>query len=396
MSRRQVLEIARWEFSRYFKLRDLVITILLITGITAASWGFSWWQNRSLDTVRVAVVSPIPIAERSGRIVFEPHEGDALPALRAAVDAGELGGVLVIELSPAPAVRLVVDREPAWRDDVEAAATAALHAHRIAQLGVSAEELAAALAPIALELELPRGATRAGSARLAAILAIGAMLATLFFGLTYLFMGITGEKQQRVTEQVFVMTSPQALVDGKLLGVGVLAVVITAQTAGIGVVAWDVFGGDVLGRLRAGLAGVAPSELAILAAFAVLGFAFWFTLSAAWFATIADPSSSARSNALLLPFVPLSAVFIGLSNPDSPMMQVLGFLPITSMTVMPARVVLGEVPLAHVIASLALLAGATFWLRRAAARIYEAAMLMYGKEPSLREMLRWTRRARAR
>jgi ABC-2 type transport system permease protein len=94
----------------------------------------------------------------------------------------------------------------------------------------------------------------------------------------------------------------------------------------------------------------------------------------------------------LLPFLPLSAVFLGLSSPDSVMMRVLGIFPLTSMTVMPARVVLSDVTPPEIAISLAALLATTWWLRRAAARIYEAAMLMFGKEPSLREMMRWLRR----
>jgi imidazole glycerol phosphate synthase subunit HisF len=70
---------------------------------------------------------------------------------------------------------------------------------------------------------------------------------------------------------------------------------------------------------------------------------------------------------VMLPFLPLSAVFIGLGSPDSSMMQVLGLVPLTSMTVVPTRLVLGEVSLAYVGVSLALLLGATWLVRRGAA-----------------------------
>jgi ABC-2 type transport system permease protein len=75
-------------------------------------------------------------------------------------------------------------------------------------------------------------------------------------------------------------------------------------------------------------------------------------------------------------------------------MQVLGWVPITSMTVMPERAVLSDVPAWQILGSLFLLVVSIVFVRRWAARIYEAGMLMYGKEPSLAEMLRWTRAAR--
>ena len=387
MSRSHVLEVARWEFLRYFKLRDLIITAVLIAGLGGASSLFGWWQNRSAPTHRVAVVSPIAVTSPGPSLHLEPHPAADLPALRDQVQAGDLDGVLVIE---PPAARLIALDQPRWLGQATAAAGQALQNLRLAELGVTPEQLAGALAPVALELDLLSGES-SSSPKSAALIVIGLMMLALVLGLSYLFVAITGEKQQRVTEQVFVMTSAQSLIDGKLLGHGLLAVVLAAQTTIVGAVSFELFSGGVLDWLGRTLGGVSAVELAVLAGFGALGFGFWFTTSAAWFATISDPHSSARSNALLLPFLPLSAVFLGLSNPDSTMMQVLGILPLTSMTVMPARIVLGDVGAGPIAISLALLLVSTLWLRRAAARIYEAAMLMYGKEPSLAEMWRWLR-----
>lgn len=390
MSRGQVLEIARWEFLRYFKVRDLVITVLLIAGISGASFGLSWWQNRSLDPVDLAVIAPGPVTATSPRLRLEPHPPEALPDLREALAGGELDGILVLDDAGA---RLIAEERPSWYDEAAATATAALQAMRLERLGVTAEDLAAALAPAELELELTIAPRADGAARGVATLLIGLMLALLFFGLTYLFMSITGEKQQRVSEQMFVMVPAQAIIDGKLLGLSAMALVVMVQTVGVGAVAYELFSGGLAGWLGGAFSGVDVLDLVILVAFAAAGFAFWFALCAAWFATINDPHSSARSNALMLPFLPMSAVFIGLSDPDTVMMQVLSYLPITSMTVMPARVVLTEISPLAALASLALLVAAAFWLRRVAARVFEAAMLMYGKEPGLGEMLRWVRRS---
>ncbi len=386
--RRQVLEIARWEFGRYFKWRDVAITAVIVVGMAAASYGLSWWQSRSATTAKVAVIAPIAVTAPSPRVTFERHAAAELPELRERVDREDLDGVLVIE---PPSVTVIAKSRPSWLGDARAAATGALQSIRLDSLGVSAGDVAAALAPAEVELDLLDGADDTARPSLAAALVVAGMMACLLIGLTHLFVGITGEKQQRVTEQVFVMTTPQALMDGKLLGLGTLAVVSTLQLGVVGLVAYEIFGDGVASSLVAAFSSVGPGQLAALLAFGALGFGFWFALSAAWFASIDDPTSSARSNALMLPLLPLSAAFIGLSDPGSAMMQVLGLVPFTSMTVMPAHMVLAEVSVVEVLASLALLAGSVFALRRAAARAYEAGMLMYGKEPSLREMWRWLR-----
>jgi ABC-2 type transport system permease protein len=386
--RSHVLEIARWEFLRYFKVRDLVITALLVAGMGGASWLLSWWQARSSPPANVAAISPVPVASADPALRLEPHQPGELDALRARVQAGDLDGVLVIE---PPAARLIARDEPRWLGAASAAAGQALQSVRLARSGITPAQLAEIVAPVALELDLLRGEARSGSSRVTALIIVGLMLAAVAFGVSYLFMAITGEKQQRVTEQVFVMTSAQSLIDGKLIGHGLLTILVVAQTTVVSALAYEFFAGGLLDWLAPTVREVGAAQLAVLLAYGVAGFAFWFTLLAALFATIDDPHSSARTNAIMLPFLPLSAVFFGLSNPDSPMMQVLALFPLTAMTVMPARIVLGMPSAIEIAISLALLVAATWWLRRAAARVYQGAMLMYGNEPSLRDMLRWLR-----
>jgi ABC-2 type transport system permease protein len=388
VSRSHVLQIARWEFLRYFKVRDLVIMVVLAAALGGASWLFSWWQERSSPTARVAVIAPVPVSSPDAELRLEPRVPGDLPALREQVLAEQLDGVLVID---PPAARVIARDEPSWLDHANAAATQALQSARLAELGVTADQLAALLAPARVQLDLLRGETRSGSAKVTARLILGVMLATLMIGISYLFMAITGEKQNRVTEQVFVMTSAQALIDGKLIAHGLLALSLTVQTAVLGGIGVELFTGGLIDWLVRNVRGVGAGELALLLAYAVLGFAFWFALLAAWFATINDPHSSARTNALLVPTLPVAAVVLGMSSPDSAMMKTLAIVPLTSMTVMPVRLVVTDVGAIEIAISLALLLAATLWLRRAAARIYEVAMLMFGKEPSLREMMRWLR-----
>lgn len=386
---RDVLEIARWEVLRFFRWRDVVLSLAIMAVVLGATWGFAVWQKRSASTVEIATISPLALLS-THRLRVSPRAAEAEPELRAAVARGELDGLLVVR---PPAAVLVVRKEPPWLGELSAQLTAAVHARRLADIGVTADQIAQALGPVELDLQLTEGSHR-GSARTTAIILLIVLLTILFFGMSYLFLSITGEKQQRAAEQLFTMTSPRALIDGKLLGATAMAAIGVVQAAGIGLVTWNAFSAASLSRMLAAFGGVGAGDLAILVFFTLAGCAFWMAAAAALFATISDPNSSARSSALMLPGLPLSAAFFGIGSPDSSMMQVLGLVPITSMTVVPARVVLGEPSLAHVLASAALLVFATWFLRRAAARIYETGMLMYGKEPGLREMLRWLRAPR--
>ena len=69
------------------------------------------------------------------------------------------------------------------------------------------------------------------------------------------------------------------------------------------------------------------------------------------------------------------------------------WLPFSSPIVMPMRMAMGGVPMTHVIGSWivsALGCAGAIWL---AARIYRVGMLMYGKKPSMGELIKWIRYA---
>ena len=58
---------------------------------------------------------------------------------------------------------------------------------------------------------------------------------------------------------------------------------------------------------------------------------------------------------------------------------------------MPMRYVLGGATLGDLLLSLGILIISTILVVRAAAKIYRIGVLMYGKRPSARELVRWLR-----
>jgi ABC-2 type transport system permease protein len=66
-------------------------------------------------------------------------------------------------------------------------------------------------------------------------------------------------------------------------------------------------------------------------------------------------------------------------------------IPLWSPMLMPMRYVLGGATLGEVAISLGILLVSTVLVVRAAAKIYRIGVLMYGKRPSARELIRWLR-----
>ncbi len=83
--------------------------------------------------------------------------------------------------------------------------------------------------------------------------------------------------------------------------------------------------------------------------------------------------------------------FATLANPESTLATTLSLVPFTSPIATPARWAAGNLTLGDVASSLALLVVGVAVVTWIAARIYRVGILMTGKRPSLRELIRWVR-----
>jgi ABC-2 type transport system permease protein len=223
--------------------------------------------------------------------------------------------------------------------------------------------------------------------------AIVLVLMAVFLGFGCLFAGITGEKQQRITEQVISAIDPQTWIDGKILGLAAVSMVaiVNALVAGL------LYLGAV--RLLWGWRIPLPTRiespglllLALLLVF--LGFLFWFAFLTAVAAIMDDPHTSTRNQLIFLPLIPLGAAFPAIGDPGALWVRILSVVPPSSGAVMPARLLVAEVPWWEAGLALALLIAAILGVRRLAGKVFRLGMLMYGKEPSWSEVRRWLREA---
>ena len=82
------------------------------------------------------------------------------------------------------------------------------------------------------------------------------------------------------------------------------------------------------------------------------------------------------------------AGFYSIKNPDGPLAFWCSLIPFTSPIVMMVRLPFG-VPLWEKLLSVALLFGTFVLIARFAAKIYRVGILMYGKKPTVKEMIKW-------
>ena len=241
-----------------------------------------------------------------------------------------------------------------------------------------------------------RGRAGSGMASVMFGFAIGFLLylSIVIYGQT-IMSGVLEEKTTRVAEVVMSSVPTDTLLAGKVLGVG--AVGLTQQIIWITTT-------YVLLKLRApimeklgapavsfSLPDITLAAGVLFLLFFLLGFIFYSSLYAAVGSSVNSESEARQAATPLLVMIVSTGVFIQpvLLNPTGTTAKVLSLVPISSPIIMPIRMAVTGVPPLELAASLGFLAigcVVALWL---ASRIYRVGLLMYGKRPTMKEMVRW-------
>lgn len=387
-----VWTVAQWEFFRFFKWRDQVTGFISLLVSSALAFGAVKFAGSSND-VELAVVGlteAIQLPEKS-RLSLRPSS-EPIDQLRQQLAKRKLDGILLVtpgNNDPSePEVELIVRKQPRWLAEIQQALDQAKRIRTLERTAILPEQLQQVLAPQVIRVTTTTPDSVSIADRLVAAGMGMFMVVVSFLGLSFFMVGITAEKQQRITEQIVSIISPQAWIDGKLIGLtgAAFASVSSLLVGGLVIYAFVWLAGygtsipDSLTRW---------DLLPLLAILSLGGVVFWNCFYAGVSSIINDPNTSAKSGLLFLPMLPIAAGFIAIPQPDGNAMRVLSVLPGTSSTAMPIRLLLGEVTWWEIALCLLLLAGGILLLRRAAGRIFAAGIMLYGKEPSYLEVLHW-------
>ncbi len=398
--------VAVWEVLRMVRRKDFVISVLLVPLLLIGSMlAVTWFKERDQKKVRrIAVVRLDPGGGstitprdtvalpplRGFEWVVPEREGTGVDALTRAVMRGSFTAALVVPAGFArgDTVRMIVkSASPGWRNRVQEHLRAEARRERAAERGLDEEGLRGLDAPVALQERLANPAVRGRKTdRVAAAVLAMLLVMTIFVTNSYMAVGISGEKQARVTEVIVSAIRPQSWMDGKLVAYTVLGLLQAAIWAGSLLVASVVFA-------RMPLPAMSPGPVLLSVLFTVVGFAFFTALYGLVLATIKDLQSTSKFQAylILLPVTPFLFLDGILESPDALWAVVLSLVPFFSPILMPTRIALGATATWEVWVSLAVLVVSTHFMRLAAGHAFRIGMLMYGKDLSLPELVRWAK-----
>lgn len=387
------LTVARWELKRVLRRGDFIVSILLTPIlIFVVSTGNRWMEKRGRDRVhRVALVrgGAHPTAESLATVRWEPVTGATAhrDTLVSGVLAKRWDAALLVpaDFAAGGKSELVVRRElPGLKRTIDAFLHAEARRIRAAGYGLDTAALARLDTKTTSDFVVADPQARSGRTDRIVALVLMLLVMTVIFGtISYVMVGISGEKQSRVTEVVVSAISPQAWMDGKIV-----AYTIVGLVSGV---VWSIGGVWMLTMFASQLPdALNPGAVALFLAYGILGLALYVCFFAALMATLKDFQSASKlqGNFILIPFLPVFFLQPILDSPEAGFAIVTSLIPFFAPMLMPMRIALGQAPTWQIALGLVLLAGSVWLMRRFAGTAFRVGMLMYGKDLNLPELLK--------
>ncbi|HMA77307.1 MAG TPA: ABC transporter permease [Candidatus Krumholzibacteriaceae bacterium] len=204
---------------------------------------------------------------------------------------------------------------------------------------------------------------------------------------------IIEEKNNRIIEVLLSSVKPFDLLGGKILGVG--SVGLTQYAI------WGVFAAGLsayglsMGGTIAKFSAFSPVTIVFFIVYYLLGFLFYSTM----FAGIGAICNTDREAQQLQTPVVMALAFtiiipmMIIQNPDGTFATVISMIPFFTPIVMFMRINVLTPPAWQIALSILIMLGSIYIAGQVAAKIFRIGILMYGKRPDAREILKWIRRA---
>jgi ABC-2 type transport system permease protein len=270
---------------------------------------------------------------------------------------------------------------------------------RATALGLDNQKLEDMLKPVDVETHHSTGEIAEASGAATFLLGYAVMIILYMAIVLYavnVMRSVVQEKTNRVTEIMVAAAKPRALMFGKIIGVGGVGLAQLGLWLAMAV-AMIHFREPILGLFGVTKSVTLPplaigDAIVILACF-LLGFFFYASLYAAVGAMVSSDQEAQQAQVpiTLLLIITMMCMQLVANDPRGGTSAILTLVPFSSPILMPMRWLLGGASTLDVVLSLSVLTAATWAVAILSARIYRVGILMYGKRPGLRELLRWLR-----
>ncbi len=232
-----------------------------------------------------------------------------------------------------------------------------------------------------------------GAGIIAAIVFLILMYSTFFMYGYQVMRGVIEEKSNRIVEIIVASVRPMELMVGKIVGIGLVGL---TQYFVWSLVAMNLSLPAIAGMMSSGDFGVPQIQISMLGYF-MLFFILGYFLYASVYTMIAAPFNTDQE-AQQLAMIPMVMIVGGIAvypavmnNPTGNVALFFSLFPFTASLIMFLRTAVSEPPAWQIALSIVLMLSTTAGLAWLAGRIYRIGILMYGKKPTIPEIIRWAR-----
>lgn len=215
------------------------------------------------------------------------------------------------------------------------------------------------------------------------------ILFSILMGYGQLIMrGVIEEKNNRIVEVLISSTNYKNLFYGKIIGIGL------AGLTQVGI--WILMGWMLIGKFSL---GIDPSVLNFLTLelgiyfiiFFIIGY-FMYSILFSIVGASVNTDQEAQQFAAPITYLLIIPFMIGImvtQNPNTPLVIATSLFPLFTPTLMFMRISVALPPFSQILLSMTLSILFTFFLAWLGAKIFRTGILMYGKKPSIKEIIRW-------
>lgn len=205
----------------------------------------------------------------------------------------------------------------------------------------------------------------------------------IFMTSQILMRSVLEERQNRLVELLVSSAGSNHLMSGKILGIGAMGLLQVIIYLVVAQVVATYFHVNLItvGGIAGFLLYFIPGYLLYASFYAAVGSLF----------TSEQEAQQAVGVISLVGVVPLIFVPFAMTNPGSILVQILSYIPPITPFFMILRMHLGVIPFWEYALSFILLVSFTYLTIRIAGKLFNTVILMYGKRPSLPEIVRWIR-----
>jgi ABC-2 type transport system permease protein len=357
-------------------------------------------QQQKDQTAAESQDSPAPAApvKKPSHIIVEAMDpsSSTRAELNDELESNDLDGYLWITPATQPGGRPTFEFTPRTSDDnsiktiLVSALDRVLLREQLSHRGIVAAEVNTMLQPVQIATARESHHSDRASAQVSvSVLFFIMYLVIMLYGMN-VARSIIEEKTSRIFEVLLATVRPEAMMAGKILGVGAVGL----TQVGIWLTAGLLIAGSSaavhIGNSSIHVA-LTLTQVVFFFVYFILGYLFYSSIAAALGAMTNSEQELQQLNMFLM--LPLLVCFVMLgtllNTPNSPLARVMALFPPFTPLLMYMRISLGHPAAWEVALSIVLTTASicgTVWI---ASRIYRVGILMYGKRPTLPEVFRW-------